>query len=149
MVLNEVESRNVTQLAITACLRSASIASGWPETDSEGKMEAVRRAQSHFNLAGKELMPYVAWEEHDIRKAEVDELRKEYVKQFGDPSDPKFQEEMAKLQAHLQGQLTAAKARSAAEAKQAEEWQNERTRKLAARRQRVGDRRAKWLTGTI
>lgn len=133
VVLGEVEDENTVRLAELASLRVAVIASGWPDSDAEGKIGNINKSLEFFRMAGKGLLPYFKWDERDVKRSEVEELRKEYVKQFGDPSDPKFQAEMAKLQERLKQQADDNRRRAAAEVQKDED-------RLKARLQQVKDR---------
>ena len=137
-MLHDVERDHMIQLSQMKQLQQVATAI-WPHWDPDGAMfkDHYNRGNEHLVEAGRRLMPYAKWNREEAYKSEIEQLRAEYIKRFGDPSTPE-----AKAQAERDRQaVRRRKVESRQQAAAAAAEEAERARKLRELRERRYNRR--------
>lgn len=110
--------------------------SSWAgDTDGEVWRDHFNAGREHMLKVGALLFPWVSWDERKQRKNEIDELRDEYTKRFGDPSSPEAKEQDKRDKEALK--------RSQLDAKQQAQAKSQAESDVAASMKRIRDKRNK------
>ena len=136
LMLDVTETDQLNKFSELKHLQQAATAA-WPAFDEEGKLWAqhYERGNEHVVDIGKRMFPYIDWDKDAHIKSEVESLREEYRRRFGDPSSPEAKAQAERDRMAIRKNKAATAQKAAAEAAATRE-REEKLRKLRESRNR-------------